>query len=86
MTSPVRLDPLAFAGSFAYLASDIPPGVTLAVWRSQRCSPDPLQAATGLSEVGRRQRGPRAPGSHPAGAREGASAAQRARLQPEENQ
>ncbi len=36
MTSPDRLDPLTFAGCFAYLDSDVPAGVTLPVWRSQR--------------------------------------------------
>jgi hypothetical protein len=36
MTSLDRLDPLTFNGCFAYLESDIPPGVTLPAWRSQR--------------------------------------------------
>jgi hypothetical protein len=36
MTSTDRLDPLTFAGSFAYLESDLPPGLTLPAWRSQR--------------------------------------------------
>jgi hypothetical protein len=36
VTSPDRLDPLTFAGSFAYLDRDVPVGVRLAAWRSQR--------------------------------------------------
>ena len=39
MTSPDRLDPLAFAGSFAELESDLPPGMTLPAWRSERNRP-----------------------------------------------
>jgi hypothetical protein len=41
VTSPDRLDPLTFAGSFAYLDSEVPAGVTLAAWRAQRGGPDP---------------------------------------------
>jgi hypothetical protein len=41
VTSPDRLDPLTFAGSFAYVDSDVPAGVTLAAWRSHRGGPDP---------------------------------------------
>ena len=39
MTGPDRLDPLAFTGSFAELESDLPPGVTLPAWRSERNRP-----------------------------------------------
>jgi hypothetical protein len=39
MTSPDRLDPLAFAGSFAELESDLPPGMTLPAWRTERNRP-----------------------------------------------
>jgi hypothetical protein len=39
MASPDRLDPLAFAGSFAELESDLPHGVTLPAWRSERNRP-----------------------------------------------
>jgi hypothetical protein len=39
MTSRDRLDPLAFAGSFAELESDVPPGMTLQAWRSERNRP-----------------------------------------------
>ena len=35
MTGPDRLDPLSFTGCFAYLASDVPPGLPLSAWRSQ---------------------------------------------------
>ena len=86
MASPDRLDPLSFAGCFAYLDSEIPPGVTLPAWRSRRSgskrkAPQPRGTTTGGAGSGR---GPRAPGSHPAGAWERALAAQRARPQPEE--
>ena len=36
MTDPDRLNPLLFAGCFAYLDSDVPAGMTLPAWRSQR--------------------------------------------------
>jgi hypothetical protein len=36
MTSPDRLDPPSFAGSFACLEADVPPELTLPAWRSQR--------------------------------------------------
>jgi hypothetical protein len=39
MSSPDRLDPLGFAGSFSYLESDVPPGITLQAWRSRRNRP-----------------------------------------------
>jgi hypothetical protein len=45
MTSPDRLDPPTFTGCFAYLEADIPPGMTLLVWRSQRPSSDAKEAA-----------------------------------------
>jgi hypothetical protein len=48
MTSPDRLDPLAFVGSFAELESDLPPGMTLKAWRSGRNRP-----AAAASRVGR---------------------------------
>ncbi len=53
MTSPDRLDPLTFAGCFAYLDSDVPPGVTLPVWRSQRTtrSAERLQLAARRSDL-----------------------------------
>jgi hypothetical protein len=52
MTSPDRLDPLSFAGSFAYLEADVPPELTLPAWRSQRTAlgterPRAGRAATG---------------------------------------
>jgi hypothetical protein len=73
MTSPDRLDPLAFAGGFAELESDLPPGMTLPAWRTERRRP----AAADLAP----------PGSHPVGGADvGASAAQRARPQPQEGQ
>ena len=46
MTSPDRLDPLAFAGSFAYLESDVPPDMTLTTWRSQRSRSAPASASS----------------------------------------
>ena len=36
MPSRDRRDPLSFAGCFAYLESDVPPGLTLSAWREQR--------------------------------------------------
>jgi hypothetical protein len=39
MTSPNRLDPLTFPGSFAELESDLPPGMTLPAWRTERRRP-----------------------------------------------
>jgi hypothetical protein len=82
MTSCNRLDPLAFAGSFAYLESDLPPGVTLSDWRLLRTRSAgagvPATRAdldAGLAPEDRTPLG---------GADEGASAAQRARPQPEE--
>jgi hypothetical protein len=38
VTAPDRFDPLALAGSFAYLQSDVPPGVTLPAWRRRRAA------------------------------------------------
>jgi hypothetical protein len=35
MIGPNRLDPLSFTGCFAYLASDVPPGLMLSAWRAQ---------------------------------------------------
>jgi len=52
MTSPDRLNPLAFVGCFAYVDSDVPPGVTLKIWRAQRTAPEwqSRRLATGQSE------------------------------------
>jgi hypothetical protein len=52
MTSPDPLDPLAFAGCFAYVDSDIPPGVTLTTWRAKRTArmSQSRRRATGQSE------------------------------------
>ena len=64
MTRPDRLDPLTFAGSFAYLDSDVPAGVTLAAWRSHRGGPDPerpSQAGAG-ADLAPRHRTLRVPG------------------------
>ena len=44
MNPPSRPDPHRFVGCFAYLASDIPPGVTLSAWRSQRPAKNPRRA------------------------------------------
>jgi hypothetical protein len=55
MTSPDRLDQLAFCGRFAYLDSDIPPGMTLADWRSGRPGTpgfDSSTAASGAADTG----------------------------------
>jgi hypothetical protein len=46
MTSPDRLDPLAFCGCFAYLDSDIPPEMTLADWRTQRAGSPSFDSST----------------------------------------
>jgi hypothetical protein len=52
MTSPDRLDPLAFAGSFAELESDVPPGMTLQAWRSERNRPAAAAPRTGRGGAG----------------------------------
>jgi hypothetical protein len=57
MASPDRLDPLSFAGCFAYLDSEIPPGVTVPAWRSRRSgskrkAPQPGGTATGGAGAG----------------------------------
>jgi hypothetical protein len=46
MTGPDRLDSLAFSGCLAYLDSDVPPGMTLADWRSRRTGPPSLDSQT----------------------------------------
>jgi hypothetical protein len=87
MTSPDRLDPLSFAGSFAYLDSHVPPGMTLPAWRSQRSGANRQPRQLPRSTTGRADAGADlgAPGSHPAGARQGASAAPPARPRPRRN-
>jgi hypothetical protein len=35
MNRPDQIDPLGFPGCFAYLETDIPPGLSLAAWRAQ---------------------------------------------------
>jgi hypothetical protein len=55
MSGPNQIDPLELPGCFAYLETDIAPGLTLAAWPTQPTG-DPDQ----------RPRGPRAAGSHPA--------------------
>ena len=55
MTSPDRLDPLAFFGCFAYVDSDIRPGMTLADWRARRSGTpgfDSSTAAGGAADTG----------------------------------
>jgi hypothetical protein len=54
MTGPDQLDPLEFAGCFAYGDSDVPPDLPLKTWRWRpaRMSEPPL-TATGRSEQGR---------------------------------
>jgi hypothetical protein len=47
VTNPNRLDPLSFAGSFAYVESDVPAGVTLAAWRAQDRASSAAQAVSG---------------------------------------
>ena len=47
MTSPDRPNPLAFSGRFAYLDSDIPPGMTLADWRSRATGSPDFDSSTG---------------------------------------
>jgi hypothetical protein len=53
MTSPDRLDPLSFAGCFADLEGDIPAGLTLAAWRSQRTAGTDAAAGADLAPQGR---------------------------------
>jgi hypothetical protein len=36
MPGPDRRDPVSSAGCFAYLESEVPPGLTLSAWREQR--------------------------------------------------
>jgi hypothetical protein len=52
MASPDRLDPLAFAGSFAELESDLPPGMTLRAWRTERNRPAAAASRTGDGGTG----------------------------------
>ena len=52
MTSPDRLDPLSFTGCFAELDSDIPPGVTLLAWRSQRARSNPKRPQIATPSTG----------------------------------
>jgi hypothetical protein len=57
MASLDRLDPVSFAGCFAYLDSEIPPGVTLPAWRSRRSGskrkpPQPRGTTTGGAGAG----------------------------------
>ena len=54
MTEPNRLDPLTFAGCLSELASDVPPGLTLRAWRSQRTSHGSA-GGTGLAPQDRAQ-------------------------------
>lgn len=51
MTSPDRLDRLAFCGCFAYLQNDVPPGMTLADWRSRRCGSPGFDSSTAAGGV-----------------------------------
>ena len=52
MTTPDRLDPLAFVGSFAELESDVPPGTTLPAWRGERNRPAAAASRTGRGGAG----------------------------------
>jgi hypothetical protein len=57
MAGSDRLDPLSFAGCFAYLDSEIPPGVTLPAWRSRRSGsrpkpPEPPGTTSGWAGAG----------------------------------
>jgi hypothetical protein len=52
MTSPDRLDPLAFAGSFAELESDLPPGMTLPAWRTERRRPSAAARGSEARDAG----------------------------------
>jgi hypothetical protein len=52
MTSLDRLDPLAFAGAFAELESDLPPGMTLPAWRIERNRPAAAGSRTGRGGAG----------------------------------
>jgi len=74
MTRPDRLDPIAAAGSFAYLESDAPPEMSLQDWRAQQrdASGGSSRSGAGGADAGH------APGSQPAGADGDGSAAQRA--------
>jgi hypothetical protein len=72
MSSNDRLDPHSFSGCFAELESDLPGGVTLAGWRSERHRPvgDAAPAASRAPQVrtlrarwwARRPRSGRGPG------------------------
>jgi hypothetical protein len=55
MASVDRLDPVSFAGCFAYVDSEIPPGVTLLAWRSRRSGSErrpPQPRATTIGGAG----------------------------------
>jgi hypothetical protein len=84
MTSSERVDPLSFSGCFAYLGCDVPAGMTLAAWRSQRTSPKAEhREIVGASTAGPAPTRISQPGSHPTVVQEGASAARGARPLPE---
>lgn len=56
MITPDRRDQLALPGSFAYLESDVPPGVTLPRgrrWRAAEVAPNTKMASGGDSRAGR---------------------------------
>jgi hypothetical protein len=61
VTTPDSFDPLALRGSFAYLESDVPPGVTLPAWRHHRAStPAPNAEAADGAGPAQNGRAPRA--------------------------
>ena len=60
MTDPDRLNPLLFAGCFAYLDSDVPAGMTLPAWRSQRNGSAAASSSPPVAGAGA-DRAPRAP-------------------------
>jgi hypothetical protein len=74
MTSPGRVDAPTFSGCFAYLEADIPAELTLTAWRSP-----PTTSGHSPAQTAR-------PGIAPRGRVRGASAAHRARAQPEEEE
>jgi hypothetical protein len=55
MNGPDQLNPLKFAGCFAYVDSDVPPGVPLKTWRLSRTArmSEPPLTAMGRTEQGR---------------------------------
>jgi hypothetical protein len=69
MTGRDRLDPLSFTGCIAELESDVPPGVALSAWRSQRSTSRDDRQRVASSEEATAATAERAPEPRTLGAR-----------------